>query len=144
MIKLGHIFNVYGLDDGSLATTTSWSHNILIYNPYTGSLIRQLIGVSEFPYSIILLKDGILATGHYDNPINIWNYQAGTCLRTLTGYSLGVHSLEVLPKSISKKIPITSFNSLSVYQCNLAFEILKALKIFIYLFGFPHFGLNSK
>jgi len=47
--------------------------------------------------SLVVLSDGRLASGSYDNMVRLWDTASGTCMRVLTGHAQPVLDLTVLP-----------------------------------------------
>jgi WD40 repeat protein len=46
--------------------------------------------------SIVLLKNGLLATAYWDNSIKLWNYTSGHLITTYSGHSKATISLCLL------------------------------------------------
>ncbi len=69
---------------------------INIWNVNTGIVIRTLTGHTDWIYSLVVLPDGLLASGCDDDTIRIWNFTTGINIKTLTGHSHDVRSLVVL------------------------------------------------
>jgi len=56
-----------------------------------------LTGHTDTVASLVVLPDGLLASGSYDKTIRIWNVNTGITIKKLTGHTGRVYSLVVLP-----------------------------------------------
>lgn len=59
--------------------------------------VGQLNGHTSYISTLVVLPDGRLASGSYDNTIRIWDIESRRCVATLTGHTIGISSLQVLP-----------------------------------------------
>lgn len=59
-------------------------------------MIKTLTGHTSYVSSLILLKDGSLASSSNDSTIRIWELRSGLTIKTLTGHTDWVSSLAVL------------------------------------------------
>ncbi len=55
-----------------------------------------MTGHTDWIYSLVVLPDGLLASGCDDDTIRIWNFNTGINIKTLTGHTHDVRSLVVL------------------------------------------------
>lgn len=63
-----------------------------------GKLVRVLKGHADAIYAAALAPDGkTLATGSYDQTIQLWDVESGTALRTLSGHNGAVFGLAFRP-----------------------------------------------
>ncbi len=89
---------LFVLPDGNIAC--SGDSYIKIWNT-NGNLIRTLDHHWSYPYhvtSMVILKNGFLASGSSDATINIWNYTKGELIKSLSSSYYGVFGLAVLPQ----------------------------------------------
>jgi WD40 repeat protein len=56
-------------------------------------LYRTLEGHSDSVRCLVKLKNGLLASGSWDNTIKLWNTDSSQCIQTLKGHSNGVNCL---------------------------------------------------
>jgi len=71
-------------------------------NVSTDKTIQTLTGHTGGFRSLVVLPDGLLASGSLDSTIRIWNVTNGTCIKTLVGHSDYVTSLVILPNGLLK------------------------------------------
>jgi WD40 repeat protein len=61
--------------------------DIKVWNIRNGELIKTLVGHLSWVGCLILLTNGLLASGSGDGTIGIWNLKNGILIRILTGHS---------------------------------------------------------
>jgi WD40 repeat protein len=84
------------LSDGRLVTAAS-DFRIKLRNKHDYSLIRNFeISHKGYITSLVLLKNGDLASGSEDSTIKIWELNTGKVKQTLSGHESGVYCLAVL------------------------------------------------
>ena len=90
------------LEDGKKIITSSFDHNIKIWDVESHKVIATLEGHEDGVYNIILLSDGRLASCGFDETIKIWNISSDKyyCMQTLIGHTDCINSLVELPDSI--------------------------------------------
>ena len=67
-------------------------------NSANASLIKTLIGHTNWVVSLTVLNDGTLASGSDDLTIKLWDINTGIVLKTLTGHTAYIWDLKVLEK----------------------------------------------
>ena len=77
----------------------------------------QIITSLSFGFScILLLKNGYLASGSYDNMIRMWNLESGECVKALNGHFTTVNRLITLD---SGEIVSCSYdNTIKIWDAN--------------------------
>ena len=85
---------------------------------------------TDYVGGLVVLPDGILASGSDDRTIKIWNTVNGNNIRTLFGHTKSVYGLVVLPDRtlasceshyiiIWNWIKATSYNRINIYNINI-------------------------
>ena len=69
--------------------------------PFTnGTCIATLTGHSSYVVALAPVSPTVLASGSWDNTINLWDTQNHTCIATLTGHSSYVYALALVSPTV--------------------------------------------
>ena len=93
----GHLNWITGLvclPNGHLVSCSA--DTIKVWNLEKGSCLKTITGQSSAFFCLLLMKDGLLASGSDDKTIKIWSLDRSECVKTLRGHSLGVYRLQAL------------------------------------------------
>ena len=84
--------------DGTLLATGSRDQTVQVWDPATGTRLRNLRGHSEGVATVAFSPDGtLLVSGSYDRTVRVWNPATGECLRTLEGHTGSVMGVAFSP-----------------------------------------------
>jgi WD40 repeat protein len=91
------LHHLASLPNGLLASAFGYPGGILLWNPDTGSHASVLKGHQASVLALVVLPNGQLASGSYDNCIRLWDTASGSCLAVFEGHQGSVNALAVLP-----------------------------------------------
>lgn len=84
--------------DGRAIASGGYDRRILIWNPSTGEVIRELRGHTGLVNAVDWAADGsLLASASSDHTARLWNPCTGAGLATLSGHSDDVNSVSISP-----------------------------------------------
>ena len=91
-----HITGLIYLPSGYLVSCSREYSWILVWDLTRSVFVKVITGHSNGVNSLVLLKNGHVASSSVDGTIKIWNMDHGECIKTLRGHSGGVCRLQVL------------------------------------------------
>ncbi len=114
--------------DGKLLAICD-SHQLKVYDPVSGELLRTLSGHQQDVISATFSQDGTyLATGSVDTTVRIWDVNSGDLLRVLEGHAAEVGGLAFSP---DRKLLLTSSEDgmLSIWEAETG-QLLRSIPDF--------------
>ena len=95
MVPGGNAFAV-ATSANTVAVGINVPNVVKLYQLSDGAFLRTLVPLGSMPYtySAVFSPDGVtLATGHFNNTVQLWNVANGSLRRTLTGQSSAINSV---------------------------------------------------
>ena len=120
-ILVGNSFTIHKiieLDNGNLVSCSA-DGNVIVWNLLTTpNLVRKITHPSNVE-SMVILKNGNLASGLIDNRIEIRNFQTGALIKTLNGHTSGICWINCLHELDNGDLLSASFDkTLKVWNPN--------------------------
>ena len=109
-VNITKVYRICWLNNGLLAAASD--NNILLWDISTRTVVKTLANHTDKVFSVIQLKNGLIASGSADKSIKLWDANTGSLLNTLKYHTDSVWSLaetstgQIVSGSVDKKIAI--------------------------------------